>query len=873
MTTPPRRFKKRHIALALYAVLLLASHLVQALQAPRQMESGAARQVVLEATDAEGNALSQPVSVAYDDTTTGPADTRPVIVLLHGSPGSAGNFSRLSPQLDARATGRYRILAVDLPGFGGSTQHIPDYSFRAHARYVLQLMDQLKINAAHLVGFSMGGGVVLSMADIAPQRVRSIVMLSAIGAQEFELLGDYHLNHAVHGLQYGALWLLYHGVPHFGRLPNPLTFARNFYDSDQRPLRGILQRYAGPMLIFQGRNDPLVPYEAALEHARLVPQAQLTLIDASHFMVFDDPQRTADSLVSFFSAADAGAATLRANAEPKRLAAAQQPLDVTALPKVVGIALFATGVLLAAATFVSEDLACISAGVLAAQGRIDLATAILACFVGIFLGDVLTMLAGRVLGRGALSRAPLRWWIKPADVDRSAHWFAQRETAAIFISRFIPGSRVATYFAAGLFSKRPLWIALCLGLAAVIWVPLLVGGSMLLGEAFVEQLFTGSVLWNILLAAIGIYALLRLIRALATHRGRRMLVGAWKRWTQWEFWPMWLFYPPVIARILWLALRHRGFTFTSANPAIPGSGIVGESKIAILRGLNDVDGFVARAACIPLREPPTERVRLAKAFMARERLSYPVALKPDIGERGSGVSIARDDAQLMAHLVGASEDTIIQEYAPGHEFGVFYVRRPGAARGFIFRITDKRMPHVTGDGARTLAQLILDDPRAVAMAQFYIDRQGDEAERVPAAGERVQLVELGTHSRGAIFLDGTALVTPALEAAIDHVSQRYAGFCFGRYDIRTPDIEAFTRGKNFKVIELNGVSSEATSIYDPKYGVLDAYRTLFEQWALAFEIGAANLRAGARPFGLRALLRLVRTRRLDAPAPRATPAS
>ena len=54
-----------------------------------------------------------------------------------------------------------------------------------------------------------------------------------------------------------------------------ISYARNFYDSDQRPLREILARYERPMLVLHGKRDALVPVEAAVEHARIVPQAQL----------------------------------------------------------------------------------------------------------------------------------------------------------------------------------------------------------------------------------------------------------------------------------------------------------------------------------------------------------------------------------------------------------------------------------------------------------------------------------------------------------------------------------------------------------------------------------------------------------------------
>jgi hypothetical protein len=144
------------------------------------------------------------------------------------------------------------------------------------------------------------------------------------------------------------------------------------------------------------------------------------------------------------------------------------------------------------------------------------------------------------------------------------------------------------------------------------------------------------------------------------------------------------------------------------------------------------------------------------------------------------------------------------------------------------------------------------------MAKFYFDKQSENLEEVLQPGEARQLVELGTHCRGAIFLDGMWVKTEALEAAIDRISKKFAGFYFGRYDIRVPSIEDFKRGDNFKVIELNGVTSEATHIYDPKNHLIDAYRVLFEQWRIAFAIGAQNRDRGAHPSSLRELIRAVR---------------
>jgi len=121
---------------------------------------------------------------------------------------------------------------------------------------------------------------------------------------------------------------------------------------------------------------------------------------------------------------------------------------------------------------------------------------------------------------------------------------------------------------------------------------------------------------------------------------------------------------------------------------------------------------------------------------------------------------------------------------------------------------------------------------------------GPGLDRVPDPGEQVVLEERGNHCFGCEFRDGAHLAAPALAAAIDEVSRSIDGFYFGRYDIRGETMAEIQAGK-FIVIELNGVSSEATNIYDPRGSLRAAYGTLFRQWELAFRIGAANRALGA----------------------------
>ncbi|HXG68975.1 MAG TPA: alpha/beta fold hydrolase, partial [Blastocatellia bacterium] len=486
MVAPIKKVRPRRplkwIALGVYVALLLASHLTRAVR-PDHPDTRGVKTIEVQAIQGEQR-LNQTARLAYEEYR--PNDAAPALVLLHGSPGRGRDFAALAPELGKE----YRVIIPDLPGFGASSRDVPDYSIRAHAYYVLQLLNNLRIERAHVLGFSMGGGVALHMADLAPERVISITMLSAIGVQEMEMLGDYHLNHAIHGLQLAGLWLLSEGTPHFGWLDDAIfgvPYARNFYDSDQRPLRDILARFNAPFSIIHGKDDVLVPVEAAREHYRLVPQSELTLFDENHFMVFTDGPKLASLVRDFVNRVERGEAKTRANADPERIARAALPYNPADAPKAMGVTALVLMTLIILATLVSEDLTSIGVGVMVAQGRVGYLFGAFSCFLGIFVGDVLLYLAGRYLGRPALKRGPLSWFIREDAVERSSRWFSRQGIAVIAASRFVPGMRLPTYFAAGMLNTNFWWFCLYFFLAGAVWTPLLVGLSAKLGGEVIRS--------------------------------------------------------------------------------------------------------------------------------------------------------------------------------------------------------------------------------------------------------------------------------------------------------------------------------------------------------------------------------------------------
>lgn len=315
-----------------------------------------------------------------------------------------------------------------------------------------------------------------------------------------------------------------------------------------------------------------------------------------------------------------------------------------------------------------------------------------------------------------------------------------------------------------------------------------------------------------------------------------------KPYSYFEFWPAWFFYVPVFVYWITLSIRYRSLGLPLVvNPHIPLGGMVGESKAAIL----EMAGEHARAFMLPFLKFHYDGQICAATCLSRcvgAGLQLPLVVKPDLGCRGSGVRLIASEQQLQAYLsvFPLGRDFLIQQLAPYQaEAGVFYVREPGASCGKVVSITLKYQAVVIGDGKKSLRELIEDDPRARKLKQIYFKRQQAQLDRVPPVGEQVALAFAGSHARGSIFRNGNDYISEALEAAIDRVMQDFPDFHYGRLDIKFANIEDLTRGKHFALIEVNGVSSEATHIWDSRAPLREVFATLFWQYRTLFSMGLA----------------------------------
>ncbi|MGB1258972.1 MAG: VTT domain-containing protein [Akkermansiaceae bacterium] len=496
---------------------------------------------------------------------------------------------------------------------------------------------------------------------------------------------------------------------------------------------------------------------------------------------------------------------------------------------------------LALATYGSEDLACITGGLLAAKGVIGFPLAASACAVGIWTGDIGVYLLGFLSARGALKWKWLAKRMSPERMARGAKFFEKYGVVWIFLTRFMPGSRVVSYLAAGATGWSLSKFAITLALAAIVWTPLLCGAAWFAGEA-VQGWLTAyeQYAWVILLGmGLLVWMLLKLILPMFTWRGRRQLYGKWLRLTRWEYWPSWLIYIPVGIYALGLSIYYRSLTlFTASVPSIPHSGFAMDSKGDIL-DLFDPEYLPKHK----LLSPNSDFYFLTN-WMSQENLSFPIVLKPNIGERGQGVSIIKNLAEAEAYLSQCEDDVIAQEFISGLEYGIYYQRLPSEERGRILSLSCKHPQFLTGDGVSTLEQLILNDPRAVAMAPYFTEKFTDQLDEILADGKKFALAEIGTHARGAVFTDDREDITADLTNTVDAMTQSAGDLYCGRYDVRVPNIEDLRAGENIKVLEFNGVTAEAAHIYQPGYPLWRGIADLCQQWEFIYQCGDENRQRG-----------------------------
>jgi pyruvate dehydrogenase E2 component (dihydrolipoamide acetyltransferase) len=208
------------------------------------------------------------------------------VLLLHGFGADLNTWMFTQPAL-AEGT---RVVALDLPGHGGSSKELPDAGGESLAAIVGKALAALGIERMHLVGHSMGGGIASSFALRQPERIAtlSLIASASLGAEINAAFIDGFVRASRRREAVEVLSLLVHDpalvsrtmvedVLRYKRLDGvPATLAKIaaewFPDGKQRTdLRDAVAQLKIPVQIIWGRDDRIIPVAHADALAAKLP--------------------------------------------------------------------------------------------------------------------------------------------------------------------------------------------------------------------------------------------------------------------------------------------------------------------------------------------------------------------------------------------------------------------------------------------------------------------------------------------------------------------------------------------------------------------------------------------------------------------------
>ncbi len=314
---------------------------------------------------------------------------------------------------------------------------------------------------------------------------------------------------------------------------------------------------------------------------------------------------------------------------------------------------------------------------------------------------------------------------------------------------------------------------------------------------------------------------------------------------QWEHWPTYMFYVPLAPFYIYSSIKARHLvSYLIVNPAIKYSGNGTESKFETLK-------------LIPERHKPksilvTEKINFKEILIQLKKndIKFPLIAKPDIGFRGYLVKKIDTQNELKYYLDKNKIAVIIQEFITyKNECGLFYYRMPDETEGKITSITLKKFLTVAGNGISSLSELILTDKRAYLYYDLLQNIHKEKMQSIPKKGDIVKLTVIGNHSKGTQFINGNHLITKELELMMDDLSKQINNWFYGRLDIKYNTFEELIAIKKFKILEINGIISEPTHIYDSKNSTyFSAINSIRKHWKIIYQIAKKNHEIAKVPY-------------------------
>lgn len=239
------------------------------------------------------------LALDYDDQGSGP-----VLVLLHGWQDRRQTFDALIPYVSG-----YRIIRLDLPGFGGSEHPPTAWRVDDYVECVAAFIGRLGLDVAGLVGHSMGGRIAISGLASGRLRASKLILIGAAGLSTSRTLRTRTYNMIA---KIGKFITLIPPLSLYRRQWRERLYARAGSDYlGAGPLRGTYlniinedlaaaaRSVTTPTLLIWGDHDQATPLAQGRRLQNLIVDSRLEVLPGGHFIHQDQPVRVARLMTDF----------------------------------------------------------------------------------------------------------------------------------------------------------------------------------------------------------------------------------------------------------------------------------------------------------------------------------------------------------------------------------------------------------------------------------------------------------------------------------------------------------------------------------------------------------------------------------------------
>jgi pimeloyl-ACP methyl ester carboxylesterase len=263
--------------------------------------------------------------VAYRDVGSGET-----LLLIHGMAGSSETWRAVIPQLSKK----YRVVAPDLLGHGQSAKPRGDYSLGAFAVWLRDLLDELGVTRATIIGQSLGGGVamqfvyqhpdycqrliLISSGGLGPDVGWTLRLLSAPGAELFlpviaprpvlnigNKLKSWFSSAGIQSPRGAELWSAYSSLSDAETRQAFLRTLRSVVDYRGQAvcaLNRLHVRAELPTMAIWGDKDQIIPVEHAYAAQAARPGSRLEVLEGvGHFPHVERPTEVVDLIEDFIA--------------------------------------------------------------------------------------------------------------------------------------------------------------------------------------------------------------------------------------------------------------------------------------------------------------------------------------------------------------------------------------------------------------------------------------------------------------------------------------------------------------------------------------------------------------------------------------------